>query len=318
MSTLVAADDAERYVCYPIVRPKLWEVYKQMVASFWTVEEVDLSHDRDDWDALAPAQRQWLTRILAFFAVSDGIVGENLFEHLQREITATEPRFVYGIQTFMEQIHAEMYSLLIDTYLSGREKTACFRECVDSPALQEKVRWCQRYLSPSHSLTKRLLAFAVVEGLFFSSSFAAIYYVKKKGKLPGLTFSNELIARDEAMHTEFAALLYREHFQPLPAAEVTALVREGAEVEKRFVRYAMETAIVGLPVEHMCQYVEYVADYLLTMLQCPKTFNVHNPLEFMELISLQGKTNFFEKRVGEYQKANVVHGRDKLCFDQEF
>jgi ribonucleoside-diphosphate reductase beta chain len=313
--SLRAIDAAERYCCYPIRHPEIWRMYKLMMASFWTVEEVDLSHDVQDWQKLTLPERKYLTHVLSFFAFSDGVVGENIIENFQREITIPEARFVYGCQNFFEQIHSEMYSLLIDTYIEPQEKQRCFRSCLESPALSAKLQWCQQYMNSELPLAERLVAFAVVEGLMFSSSFAAIYYFKKRGLLPGLTFSNELISRDEAMHTEFAVMLYRYYCESLPSASIRSIVQDGVRVEQAFVREGMQD-ILGLSVATMCRYVEFVADYLLTMLECEKLYNVDNPLEFMELISLQGKTNFFEKRVGEYQKAGVATGAShELSFD---
>lgn len=317
---LAARNDSERYVCFPIRNAQLWKFYKQMIASFWTVEEVDLSSDKEDWDNLPQREQQWLLNVLSFFAVADGVVAENIVENFGEEITQTEARFCYGIQAFMEQIHAEMYSLLIDTYVEAEQKHACFNQCLTSECMREKVDWCKKYMDrDAGPLSQRLVAFSVVEGVMFSSSFAAIFFMRKRGKMPGLCFSNELIARDEAMHTELAVHLYLEHCEAIEDTLLREIVREGAELEKRFVDFAMETDMAGLSRKSMKEYVEYVADYLLKMYDQAPLYHTNNPLEFMELISLQGKTNFFEKRVGEYQKCNVVSGRDQsaLTFHDE-
>jgi len=285
-------------------------MYKKAEASFWTAEEVDLSKDMGHWeDKLNADERFFISRVLAFFAASDGIVNENLVVRFSKEIQIPEARCFYGFQIMIENIHSEMYSLLIDTYIKDPvERDFLFRAVDTVPCVAKKADWAMRWISDDAStFGERLTAFAAVEGIFFSGSFAAIFWLKKRGLMPGLTFSNELISRDEGLHTDFACLLVK-HLERPPSAEVIVrIVTEAVVIEQEFLTEALPCALIGMNCTMMCRYIEFVADRLLVALGCPKFYNSENPFDFMELISLQGKTNFFEKRVGDYQKAGVVN-----------
>jgi len=282
-------------------------MYKKHEASFWTAEEVDLSSDNKDWDTLAEPEQHFIKHILAFFAASDGIVLENLAGAFSTEIQIPEARAFYGFQMAMENIHSETYSLLIEQYVkepSEREKI--FNAIETMPAVREKAEWAIQWMNRDNSFAERLVAFACVEGVLFSGSFCAIYWLKKRGLMPGLTFSNELISRDEGLHAEFACLLYSMLQNPLPEDVVHDMVRGAVQVERKFICDALPCDLIGMNSELMVRYIEFVADRLLTALGHKKLFGSSNPFDWMELISLQGKTNFFEKRVGEYQKAGVM------------
>ncbi|KAK3413003.1 hypothetical protein EUGRSUZ_I01646 [Eucalyptus grandis] len=282
------APNPDRFCMFPIQYPQIWEMYKQAEASFWTAEEVDLSQDLRHWEGLTDGERHFVTHVLAFFAASDGIVLENLAVRFMKEVQLSEARAFYGFQIAIENIHSEMYSLLLETYVKdSAEKDRLFR-AVDT------------------SFAERLLAFACVEGIFFSGSFCAIFWLKKRGLMPGLTFSNELISRDEGLHCDFACLLYSLLRNKPSEERVKGIVREAVDIEREFVCDALPCALVGMNSDLMGQYIEFVADRLLGALGCGKVYDVTNPFDWMELISLQGKTNFFEKRVGEYQKASVM------------
>lgn len=306
-ASLTATSDAERYIATPIVRKDIWAFYKNMVASFWTVEEVDLAKDYADFAQLPPAAQACIRNILSFFAVADGVVVANLMDNFVQEATVVEAKFAYTTQGFMETIHSEMYSALLETIVpDSTERAALLRRATDSPHIANKTAYCKQFMHSDRSFEQRLLAFTVVEGVMFSSSFAFIYWLKTKALMPGLSFSNELIARDEGMHRDLGVCIYNNYCARLPAEDVYAIVREGVRVEQEFVRTALRDGLLGLTTESMCRYVEFVADHLLSALDgVDKIYNTPNPLDFMELISLQGKTNFFEKRVGEYAKTNV-------------
>lgn len=300
-------------------------MYKQAMASFWTVEEVDLSHDMDDWASLTEGEQRFLSHVLAFFAASDGIVNENLCERFSSEVQVPEVRCFYGFQVAMENVHSEMYGLLIDAYISDpSEKHRLLGAIETVPCVRKKAEWALRWISDSRSFAERLVAFAVVEGVFFSGSFCAIFWMKKRGKMPGLTFSNELISRDEGMHCDFACLLYSMLEHQLATETVHAIVSDAVACEKEFVTEALPVGLIGINADLMSQYIEFVADRLLLALGHPKLYLATNPFDWMELISLQGKTNFFERRVGEYQKAGVMASLDGqseaggLQFDEEF
>jgi len=302
-------ENPRRFVMFPIQYPQVWEMYKKHEASFWTAEEVDLSQDNKDWDSLTDNERHFVKHVLAFFAASDGIVNENLLEQFSSEIQIPEARAFYGFQIAMENIHSETYSLLIEQYIKEpAEKDKVFNAMFTMPAVQEKANWALQWMQRENSFAERVVAFAAVEGILFSGSFCAIYWLKKRGLMPGLTFSNELISRDEGLHAEFACLLYGMLQNKLPEDVVHGIVRGAVEVERKFICDALSCDLIGMNSELMTRYIEFVADRLLTALGHTKLFNVTNPFDWMELISLQGKTNFFEKRVGEYQKAGVMAG----------
>jgi len=292
---------------FPIKYPEVWEMYKKHEASFWTAEEIDLSQDSADWDRLTDAERHFIKHILAFFAASDGIVLENLAAQFSTEIQIPEARAFYGFQIAMENIHSETYSLLIEQYIRDPvEKEAVFDAINTMPPVQEKANWAIQWMQTSNSFAERLVAFAAVEGVLFSGSFCAIYWLKKRGLMPGLTFSNELISRDEGLHAEFACLVYGMLQHKMPDDVVHDIIRSAVEVERRFICEALSCDLIGMNSELMTRYIEFVADRLLAALGHSKLYGASNPFDWMELISLQGKTNFFEKRVGEYQKAGVM------------
>ncbi|KAM7506489.1 hypothetical protein LguiA_016942 [Lonicera macranthoides] len=298
----------DRFCMFPIQYPQIWEMYKKAEAFFWTAEEVDLSQDLRHWEeTLTPDERHFITHILAFIAASDGIVLENLADRFMKEVQVSEARAFYDYQIAIENIHSEMNSLLLETYIKdSNEKTRLFRAIQTIPCIEKKAKWALRWIDGAESFAERLVAFACVEGIFFSGSFCAIFWLKKRGLMPGLTFSNELISRDEGLHCDFACLLYGLMTMKPSEERVKGIVADAVEIEKEFVCDALPCALVGMNGNLMSQYIEFVADRLLGALGCGKTYNVHNPFDWMELISLQGKTNFFEKRVGEYQKASVM------------
>ena len=294
-----------RYVMFPIKNAAVWQMYKKQVDCFWRAEEVDLSKDLASWATLNADEQHFIKMILAFFAASDGIVLENLGRRFLGEVQLSEARAFYGFQLAMENIHSEMYSLLIDTYIKdGAEKTRLFESLEYFPCIEQKAAWALQWIGDTDaSFAKRLVAFACVEGIFFSGAFCAIYWLKKRGKMPGLTFSNELIARDEALHTEFAILLYRQLLYPLSEAEVHAIIRTAVSIEQTFICDALPCRLIAMNAKLMAQYIEYVADRLALQLGYTTLYGAANPFDFMELISIEGKTNFFEKRVGEYALA---------------
>jgi len=305
----ILVENPRRWVMFPIQHPEIWEMYKKHEASFWTAEEIDLSQDNKDWERLSDAERHFVKHVLAFFAASDGIVLENLAGQFSTEVQLPEARAFYGFQIAMENIHSETYSLLIEQYIRDpAEKEEVFDAIHTMPPVQEKARWAIQWMNRENSFAERIVAFACVEGVLFSGSFCAIYWLKKRGLMPGLTFSNELISRDEGLHAEFACLLYRMLKNPLPEDVVHAMIRGAVEVERRFICEALSCDLIGMNSDLMTRYIEFVADRLLTALGHSKLFGSSNPFDWMELISLQGKTNFFEKRVGEYQKAGVMAG----------
>ncbi|CAL5037929.1 unnamed protein product [Urochloa decumbens] len=303
------AESSDRFSMFPIRFPQIWEFYKKAVASFWTAEEVDLSADARHWDqSLSPDERHFISHVLAFFAASDGIVLENLASRFMSDVQVAEARAFYGFQIAIENIHSEMYSLLLETYIrDDAEKDRLFRAIDTVPAVRRKADWAMRWIDGGERFAERLVAFACVEGIFFSGSFCAIFWLKKRGLMPGLTFSNELISRDEGLHCDFACLLYDLLRSKLDEARVREIVADAVDIEREFVCDALPVALVGMNGALMSQYIEFVADRLLMALGCKKMYNATNPFDWMELISLQGKTNFFEKRVGDYQKASVMN-----------
>jgi len=300
-------ENPRRWVMFPIQYPAVWDMYKKHEASFWTAEEIDLSQDGKDWDCLSDSERHFVKHVLAFFAASDGIVNENLAAQFSTEVQSPEARAFYGFQMAMENIHSETYSLLIEQYIRDpAEKEMVFDAIHTMPAVREKAQWAIQWMNRENSFAERLVAFAAVEGILFSGSFCAIYWLKKRGLMPGLTFSNELISRDEGLHAEFACLIYGMLRHQLPEDVAHAIIRGAVEVERRFICEALSCDLIGMNSELMVKYIEFVADRLLAALGHSKIFGANNPFDWMELISLQGKTNFFEKRVGEYQKAGVM------------
>jgi len=315
----ILKENPNRFVLFPIEHNDIWAFYKKSEANFWTAEEIDLSADQVDWnDKLNDDERHFIKHVLAFFAASDGIVNENLALNFVNEVQYTEAKFFYGFQIMMENIHSETYSLLIDTYIKDqREKDYLLRAIEHVDCVKKKADWALRWIG-NGSFAERLVAFAAVEGIFFSGSFCSIFWLKKRGLMPGLTFSNELISRDEGMHCDFACLLYNEHLRyKLDPATVRDIIVDAVTIEKEFVSDAIPVKLIGMNADMMCTYIEFVADRLLGALGLPKEYNAENPFPWMDLISLQGKTNFFEKRVGDYQKAGVMAERDKQVFTLE-
>ncbi|HEY4651073.1 MAG TPA: ribonucleoside-diphosphate reductase small subunit [Pontibacter sp.] len=316
----ILKENPNRFVLFPIQHDEVWQMYKKAEASFWTAEEIDLGQDLKDWENLNDGERHFISHVLAFFAASDGIVNENLAINFMNEVQIPEARCFYGFQIMMENIHAETYSLLIDTYIKKQsEKDFLFNALENVPAVKKKGEWALRWIE-SENFTERLIAFAAVEGIFFSGSFCSIFWLKKRGLMPGLTFSNELISRDEGLHCDFACLLYTMLVNKLPQERVHEIIRDAVTIEQEFVTDALPVDLIGMNAKLMSQYIEFVADRLLVSLGYSKIWNSANPFDFMEMISLQGKTNFFEKRVGEYQKAGVLSDKDKNVFslDEDF
>ena len=315
-------ENPNRFVLFPIQDPEIWGMYKKAEASFWTAEEIDLANDLKDWDGLNSNERHFVSHILAFFAASDGIVNENLAANFATEIQSPEARCFYGFQIAVENIHSETYSLLIDTYVKNAEEKNHLLNAIETvPCVQKKARWALQWCERDNaSFAERCVAFAAVEGIFFSGSFCAVFWLKKRGLLPGLCFSNELISRDEGLHCDFACLLYRKLVNQLPKSRILHIITDAVEIEKEFISDALPVELIGMNSKLMRQYIEFCADRLLAELDCPKHYGASNPFEWMEMISLQGKTNFFEKRVGEYSKSGVGVEADKQVFslDEDF
>jgi len=311
-------ENPNRFVIFPIEHQEIWEMYKKQQACIWTADEIDLSSDIDDWrNKLNDNERHFIKHVLAFFAASDGIVNENLAENFVSEVQYTEAKFFYGFQIMMENIHSETYSLLIDTYISDPEEKSNLFNAIDTiPAVKRKAEWALKWVESDH-FQERLIAFAAVEGIFFSGSFCSIFWLKKRGLMPGLSFSNELISRDEGMHCDFAVMLHNRFVNNKVSEErIREIILSALEIEKEFITESLPVKLIGMNSDLMKQYLEFVADRLLVDLECSKVFNVENPFDFMTNISLQGKTNFFEKRVGEYQKAGVMNSSENT-FDMD-
>ncbi|KAK6295045.1 ribonucleoside-diphosphate reductase subunit M2 [Coregonus clupeaformis] len=309
-------ENPRRFVIFPIKYHDIWQMYKKAEASFWTAEEVDLSKDTQHWESLKDEERYFISHVLAFFAASDGIVNENLVERFTQEVQVTEARCFYGFQIAMENIHSEMYSLLIDTYIKDpKERDYLFNAIETLPCVKRKADWALDWIGNRNAeFGERVVAFAAVEGIFFSGSFASIFWLKKRGLMPGLTFSNELISRDEGLHCDFACLMFK-HLVNKPSKEtVTKLIRNAVEIEQEFLTKALPVKLIGMNCDLMTQYIEFVADRLMLELGFDKIYRVENPFDFMENISLEGKTNFFEKRVGEYQRMGVMSGTTDNAF----
>ena len=317
----ILQENKDRFVLFPIKHREIWEMYKKAEASFWTAEEIDLSPDLSDWvNKLNPDEKHFIKHVLAFFAASDGIVNENLAINFMNEVQYPEARCFYGYQIMIENIHSETYSLLIDTYIKDpSEKDKLFHAIDTIPCVKKKAEWALRWIG-NGSFQERLIAFAAVEGIFFSGSFCSIFWLKKRGLMPGLSFSNELISRDEGLHCDFACLLYKNLVNKLSEETVKQVIINAVDIEKEFVTDALPVRLIGMNADMMRQYIEFVADRLLVALGCTKVYNATNPFDFMELISLQGKTNFFEKRVAEYQKSGVMGKKEDNVFklDEDF
>ncbi len=320
----ILTDNPNRFVLFPIEHNDIWDIYKKAEASFWTAEEIDLHQDITDWENKLTADEQYFIKhILAFFAASDGIVNENLAENFVNEVQYTEAKFFYGFQIMMENIHSETYSLLIDTYVKDKaERNRLFNAIETFDAIKKKADWALRWIE-SPSFAERLIAFAAVEGIFFSGAFCSIFWLKKRGLMPGLTFSNELISRDEGMHCDFAVHLHNNHLvNKVPQERINQIITEALAIEREFITESLPVDLIGMNSRLMVQYLEFVADRLLTELNCPKVYNSENPFDFMDMISLEGKTNFFEKRVSDYRKAGVGMEQestaDTFKFDSDF
>jgi ribonucleoside-diphosphate reductase beta chain len=322
----ILQENKNRFVIFPIKHHDIWEWYKKMEASFWTAEEIDLSQDLNDWNnKLNKDEKYFIKHILAFFAASDGIVNENLAENFVNEVQYAEAKFFYGFQIMMENIHSETYSLLIDTYVKDEaEKADLFNALEVFPAIKKKADWAIKWID-SDSFAERLIAFAAVEGIFFSGAFCAIFWLKKRGLMPGLTFSNELISRDEGVHCDFAVHLHQHHLiNKVPKDRIKTIIIDALNIEREFITESLPASLIGMNSNLMTQYLEFVADRLLVELGCEREYNTPNPFDFMDMISLQGKTNFFEKKVAEYQKAGVMNSGNgsveahKITFDAAF
>lgn len=319
----ILQENKNRFVIFPIKHHDIWEWYKKMEASFWTAEEIDLHQDLTDWNnKLSDEERYFIKHILAFFAASDGIVNENLAENFVNEVQYAEAKFFYGFQIMMENIHSETYSLLIDTYVKDEaEKAELFNALEVFPAIKKKAEWALKWIE-SDSFAERLIAFAAVEGIFFSGAFCSIYWLKKRGLMPGLTFSNELISRDEGVHCDFAVHLHNHHLVNKVSKErIKEIIVDALDIEREFVTESLPVSLIGMNAGLMTQYLEFVADRLLVELECERVYGSSNPFDFMDMISLQGKTNFFEKRVAEYQKSGVMNtdsDAQKISFDADF
>jgi ribonucleoside-diphosphate reductase subunit M2 len=316
---LLKADDS-RYVMFPIKDNDIWKMYKKSVDSFWVVQEVDLSKDLSDWKTLSDDEKHFISMVLAFFAASDGLVLENLAVRFMGDVQMAEARAFYGFQIAIENIHSEMYSTLIETYINDdSEKTKLFTALENFPCIAKKANWAKKWINDNRSsFAARLVAFAVIEGLFFSSSFACIYWIKKRGLMPGLTFSNELISRDEALHTEFAVLLYSKLQRKLQKKRIYEIIQEAVEIEKEFILEAIPCRMIGMNSKLMSQYIEFVADRLCLQLGYDKIYNASNPFDFMELISIETKVNFFERTNSEYALANKTVDEDVFDFSADF
>lgn len=312
--------DNSRYVMFPIKYNDVWEMYKKQIDCFWIVNEVDLSKDLTDWEKLNTDEKHFISMVLAFFAASDGIVQENLAVRFMNDVQVAECRAFYGYQIMMENIHSEMYSTLIDAYIKDNaQRDKLFNALDNYPCIAKKADWAKRWISDHNSsFATRLVAFAVVEGIFFSSSFASIYWIKKRGLMPGLTFSNALISRDESLHTDFAVLLYSKLQRRLPATRIAEIVKEAVEIEKEFITEAIPCRMIGMNAKMMCQYIEFVADRLVVQLGYSKIYNSTNPFDFMELISIESKVNFFERTNSEYALANKTVNDDVFEMNADF
>ena len=318
MTDPILTSSTARFTTFPIRYPDLWELYKKAVASFWTAEEVDMAKDLADWENLNSQEQHFIKMVLAFFASSDGIVFENLDLNFTKDVQIPEARSFYAYQGFNESIHGETYSLMIDKLVRDpAEKDGLFRAIETVPAVKQKAEWAMQWMSPDSPFAQRLIAFACVEGIFFSGSFCAIFWLKKRGLMPGLSFSNELISRDEGLHQEFAVKLYSHLMEKCPSKDIHKIVQWACEVESQFITEALPCKLIGMDAGEMTQYIQFMADRLMTQFGEQPIYGVKNPFDWMETISLEGKTNFFEKRVGDYSKHLVTDG-DTVRFDEDF
>jgi ribonucleotide reductase beta subunit family protein with ferritin-like domain len=314
----ILATSTSRYTTFPIRYPELWALYKKALGSFWTVEEIDLGSDLKDWDRLSDSERHFIKMVLAFFAASDGIVMENIDLNFSKDVQIAEARSFYAYQSFNESIHSETYSLMIDKLVKDPEEKARLFQAIDTvPAVKRKAEWALEWMGKEAPFAQRLVAFACVEGIFFSGSFCAIFWLKKRGLMPGLSFSNELISRDEGLHQEFAVTLYSHLREKCPSKDIHKIVQWACEVESEFITEALPCKLIGMDSGEMTQYIQFVADRLMNQFGEQPIYNAKNPFDWMENISLEGKTNFFEKRVGDYSKHMVTEG-DSIRFDEEF
>jgi ribonucleotide reductase beta subunit family protein with ferritin-like domain len=314
----ILATSTSRYTTFPIRYPELWALYKKALGSFWTVEEIDLGSDLKDWDRLTDSERHFIKMVLAFFAASDGIVMENIDLNFSNDVQIAEARSFYAYQSFNESVHSETYSLMIDKLVKDPEEKARLFQAIDTvPAVKRKAEWALEWMGKEAPFAQRLVAFACIEGIFFSGSFCAIFWLKKRGLMPGLSFSNELISRDEGLHQEFAVTLYSHLREKCPSKDIHKIVQWACEVEKEFITEALPCKLIGMDSGEMTQYIQFVADRLMTQFGEQPIYNAKNPFDWMENISLEGKTNFFEKRVGDYSKHMVTEG-DSIRFDEEF
>jgi len=308
-------ENPNRFVLFPIKYHDFWDMYKKHVASFWTAEEIDLEQDQRDWEKLNQNEQHFIKYVLAFFAASDGIVNENLAQKFCTEVQVPEVRCFYGFQIAMENIHSETYSLLIDTYIKDpKEKSFLFNAIDNIEVIKQKANWALNWINDNDIFAERLVAFAAIEGIFFSGSFCAIFWLKKRSLMPGLTFSNELISRDEGLHCDFACLLYKHIVNKLSQDRIYEIIGNAVEIEKKFVTESLPVELIGMNSKLMTQYIEFVADRLIYALGYTKLYNATNPFEWMDMISLQGKTNFFEKKVGDYQKSGVMSSQEDKVF----
>jgi ribonucleotide reductase beta subunit family protein with ferritin-like domain len=311
----ILKENPQRFVLFPLKYHDFWDMYKKHMASFWTAEEIDLEQDMRDWEKLNDGERHFVKYVLAFFAASDGIVNENLAQKFCTEVQVPEARCFYGFQIAMENIHSETYSLLIDTYIKDKnEKEYLFKAIDNIDVVNKKANWALNWINSDKSFAERLVAFSAVEGIFFSGSFCAIFWLKKRSLMPGLTFSNELISRDEGLHCDFACLVYKHLVNKLSESTIHKIIGDAVEIEKQFVTESLPVELIGMNSKLMSQYIEFVADRLIYALGYKKLYNATNPFEWMEMISLQGKTNFFEKRVGDYQKSGVMSSTEDKVF----
>ena len=312
--------DDNRFVMFPIANQDIWAMYKKQMDCFWRAEEINLAQDLGDWEKLTADEKHFISMVLAFFAASDGLVLENLASRFMNDVQVSEARAFYGFQIAMENVHSECYSLLIDTYIrNNEEKDKLFRAIENYPCIAKKANWAKKWIGDNRSsFASRLVAFAAIEGIFFSSSFASIYWIKKRGLMPGLTFSNELISRDEALHTEFAILLYSKLVKKLNKKRIYEIIQEAVEIEKEFITEAIPCRMIGMNAVLMKQYIEFVADRLIVQLGYDKIYNASNPFDFMELISIESKVNFFERTNAEYALANKSIDKDIFNFDADF
>jgi ribonucleoside-diphosphate reductase beta chain len=321
-SEVLLSEEEKRYVIFPIKHEPFWEMYKKAQANFWTAEELDLTKDLKDYNNLSNDEKHFLNNILAFFAASDGIVNENLVERFCNEVQILEAKFFYGFQIAIENIHSDTYSLLIDTYIKDLTLKNKLLNAVETiPSVHKKAEWALKWISDKSDFSKRVIAFACVEGIFFSGAFCSIFWLKKRGLMPGLCHSNELISRDEGLHTEFAVLMHHSLKNKCSDKDILEIVREAVSIEKEFITESLPCKLIGMNNDLMIEYIEYIADRLLLMLGLDKIYNAKNPFDWMEAISIQGKTNFFEKRVGEYSNVanpNANSEDNKFEIDEDF